>query len=289
MNYKVDNAIIMAAGYSSRFAPLSYEKPKALMTVRGEVLIERQIRQLQEAGIEDIILVVGYKKEAFEYLAGKYGVKIIENTEYTVRNNNSTINAVKQYLNNTYICSSDNYFMENPFETEVEEAYYAAVYAPEETKEWCMTTDNDDWITNVQIGGFGQWYMLGHVFWTEEFSKKFVEILEQVYDQPETSDMLWEKIYLQHIDELKLKIRKYPDEYIFEFDSLDELRMFDDSYKTNSGSLIMQDVAEQLGCSESEISECEPWRDETGDVIGFGFLFMERRYYYDYEGKRIIE
>ena len=41
----------MAAGTSSRFAPLSYETHKSLLTVRGEVLIERQIRQLQEAGV----------------------------------------------------------------------------------------------------------------------------------------------------------------------------------------------------------------------------------------------
>ena len=53
---KVDNAIIMAAGTSSRFAPLSYEKPKALIEVRGEVLIERQIRQLREAGIEEVVV-----------------------------------------------------------------------------------------------------------------------------------------------------------------------------------------------------------------------------------------
>ena len=41
----VDNAVIMAAGTSSRFAPLSYERHKGLTEVRGEVLIERQIRQ----------------------------------------------------------------------------------------------------------------------------------------------------------------------------------------------------------------------------------------------------
>ena len=35
--YKVDNAVIMAAGTSSRFAPLSYETHKSLLTVRGEV------------------------------------------------------------------------------------------------------------------------------------------------------------------------------------------------------------------------------------------------------------
>ena len=36
---KVDNAIIMAAGTSSRFAPLSYESHKAMTVVRGEVLV----------------------------------------------------------------------------------------------------------------------------------------------------------------------------------------------------------------------------------------------------------
>ena len=43
--YRVENAIIMAAGFSSRFAPLSYETPKGLLNVRGEIMIERQIRQ----------------------------------------------------------------------------------------------------------------------------------------------------------------------------------------------------------------------------------------------------
>ena len=45
MAYKVDNAVIMAAGTASRFAPLSFERPKALIEVKGEVLIERQIRR----------------------------------------------------------------------------------------------------------------------------------------------------------------------------------------------------------------------------------------------------
>lgn len=76
---KVDNAIIMAAGTASRFAPLSYEHPKALIEVRGEVLIERQIRQLHEAGIKKIVVVTGYKAEQFEYLKSKYDVKLIYN------------------------------------------------------------------------------------------------------------------------------------------------------------------------------------------------------------------
>ena len=69
--YRVQNAVIMAAGMSSRFAPLSYEVPKGLLKVKGERLIEREIEQLQEAGIEDITVIVGYLQEKMFYLAEK--------------------------------------------------------------------------------------------------------------------------------------------------------------------------------------------------------------------------
>ena len=50
MKYKVDNAVIMAAGTSSRFAPLSYEKPKALIEVRGEILHGKTIKTAEGSG-----------------------------------------------------------------------------------------------------------------------------------------------------------------------------------------------------------------------------------------------
>ena len=59
------NAIILAAGKSNRFAPFTYEKPKGLFRVKGEILVERQIEQLREAGVENICIVVGYMKEKF--------------------------------------------------------------------------------------------------------------------------------------------------------------------------------------------------------------------------------
>ena len=130
---KVYNAIIMAAGTSSRFAPLSYEKPKALIEVKGEILIERQIRQLRNAGINEVIVVTGYKAEQFEYLKDKYGVVLVHNPDYLTRNNNSSIYVAREYIKNSYICSSDNYFNTNPFENEVDESYYSAVFAEGKT------------------------------------------------------------------------------------------------------------------------------------------------------------
>lgn len=37
--YKVLNAIILAAGMSSRFIPVSYEIPKGLISVKGDIMI----------------------------------------------------------------------------------------------------------------------------------------------------------------------------------------------------------------------------------------------------------
>ncbi len=283
--HKVDNAVIMAAGTASRFAPLSYETHKALITVKGEVLIERQIRQLKEAGVPKIYIVTGYKSEQFEYLKEKFGVHLVHNSEYLVRNNNSSIYAVKDILKNTYICSSDNYFSENPFESEVEDCYYAAVYSVGETKEWCMEYKEDGTIRKVEIGGKNAWFMLGHTFWDENFSKKFVEILENEYNKPETADLLWESIYINHIDELKMKIRKYSDDVIFEFDTLDELREFDKTYVDNTRSQLLKAAAGELGCRESEITEVLSYKDENNAAAGFMFTFNNQKYKYSYEEK----
>ncbi|MBQ7969253.1 MAG: NTP transferase domain-containing protein [Clostridia bacterium] len=281
--YKVDNAVIMAAGTASRFAPLSYEKPKALIEVKGEILLERQIKQLQSAGIDEIIIVVGYKKEQFMYLKEKYGVIIVENKDYLTRNNNSTINAVREYLGNTYICSSDNYFTNNPFESEVDEAYYAAVYAEGQTKEWCMTEDENGYINSVNIGGENAWYMLGHTFWTRDFSKKFLEILDRIYDLPETADLLWEAIYMKHLDELKMKIRKYGSDFIFEFDTLDELREFDTSYIDDTRSEILKNIAKVLACSEKDITDVKSFKDADNSAAGIVFNADGIQYRYNYQ------
>ena len=287
MSYTVDNAVIMAAGLSSRFAPLSFERPKALINVKGEVLIERQIRQLREAGIRDIIVVVGYKKEAFQYLKEKMGVTLVENPDYETRNNNSTIKRAERFLGNSYICSSDNYFTENPFERKVEEAYYSAEYAEGKTKEWCLTTDEKDWITDVAVGGYNQWYMMGHAFWSKEFSDRFLHILNSVYERPETAGMLWETIYANHIELLKLKIRKYPPHYIYEFDSLDDLREFDSRYMRHTGSHFIRKACEYLGCTEDRIRNCMPWQTRDGETIGFLFEYSGNTYRCCYSNGKI--
>lgn len=286
--YKVDNAIIMAAGTSSRFAPLSFEKPKALIEVKGEILIERQIRQIKEAGINEIIVVTGYKAEQFNYLKEKFGVILIHNPDYLTRNNNSTIHVVSDYLKNSFICSSDNYFISNPFKKEVDESYYASIYIEGQTNEWCIN-EEDGWIKDVIVGGKDSWIMLGHVFWSQSFSETFLSILEKEYNMPETADKLWESIYIEHINELPMKIKKYRNDIIFEFDTLDELREFDPTYNSNTRSKIIKRIVLDLRCKEDEVHKVIAFKDKNNSAVGFTFNVAEKKYKYYYETEKMEE
>lgn len=109
------NAIILAAGFGMRMVPINMETPKALLEVKGERLIERLIKQLNEVGIEEIYVVVGFMKENFEYLIDEFGVKLIVNSEYAAKNNLYSLYLASKYLSNSYILPCDLWCAENPF------------------------------------------------------------------------------------------------------------------------------------------------------------------------------
>ena len=109
------NAIILAAGIGLRMAPINLDTPKAFLEVNGEPLIERLIKQLKDAGVNHIYIVVGFKKESFDYLIDKYGVELIVNRDYATKNNLHSLNLAAAHLSNCYIVPSDLWCDKNPF------------------------------------------------------------------------------------------------------------------------------------------------------------------------------
>lgn len=277
------NAIIMAAGTSSRFVPLSVERPKGLVEVKGEILIERQIRQLKEAGVTDITLVVGYKAEMFAYLRDKYAVDIVYNEDFARYNNTSSLIRVIEKLDNTFICSSDNYFPENVFTRESVDSYYSALYAEGKTNEYCLITDAEGQITDVKVGGHDSWYMVGHVFFNHEFSEKFRKLMIKEYCNKTTKQGYWEDLYIRYIDQLpKMKINRYQEGDIQEFDSLDELRMFDESYKNDTRSSIVKQICKQLEVEEACVHAFRNIKHK-GNYLQFQFKVYDDVYEYNAE------
>ena len=64
-------AIIVAAGHDKRLEPLNENLPKCMLDVKGKTIIERQIENIRDCGINDIIVVKGYKQEIINILSGR--------------------------------------------------------------------------------------------------------------------------------------------------------------------------------------------------------------------------
>lgn len=257
--YRVHHAVILAAGASTRFAPLSFERPKGLFKVRGEVLIERLIRQLRAAGIEDICVVVGHMKERFYYLEDRFGVTLVENPEYLHRNNNGSVSIARDYLQSSYICSSDQYLKDNYFNAFEFASYCTAIYYEKTNGEQALKINARDRIIGLESSSMQDaWCVQGPVYLDGDTAEKYLAILDCEYNEPETAGKLWERILLEHAQELDLIARKVKLNEVFEFDYLDDLLSFDTDFLENVDSEILDNICSTLGCMRSDIKHVEP-------------------------------
>jgi len=73
-------AVILAAGKGKRLRPITATRPKPLIPIAGKPLMEHSILGLIDAGIDELLLVVGYKEEMIKaYFRGdkeKFDIKI---------------------------------------------------------------------------------------------------------------------------------------------------------------------------------------------------------------------
>lgn len=269
--YKVDNAVILAAGASTRFVPLSLERPKGLYEVRGERLIERQIEQLREAGIEDITLVLGYKKEMFFYLREKYGVKFIFNDLYNVKNNIESIYVARNELKNTYICNSDNYFVENPFNKYEFESFYAGMKSSSPTNEMYVKFDDTGKIVSMCKGLSEGYIVFGQSFWKRDFGKRFIEIVDETKDVGVYDNLFWEWLVRDHLADMPpFYFKEYSVNSVYEFDYFDDLRKFDRKYVKDTESKIIANIKSVFSCEDSDIFN---FRNISEGMTNTSFIF----------------
>lgn len=259
-SFRVKHAVILAAGLSTRFAPLSFEKPKALFKVRGEVLIERLIRQLHSSGIEDVRVVVGHMKEQFYYLEDEFGIQLIENPDYLGRNNHASLRiALDNIDDGVYVCSSDQYYTDMPFVGYEQESFISVV-------DYCA--DSDDRPVRLgarnRITGYDSnmdnpsWFLLGPAFLSTETVRRYKDVLEREYNLPGTAGKLWEQIAVEHAKDLDLYARKLSSGYVHEFDYLDDLCAFDTDFIENVDSKILDNICSTLSCARGDITHVEP-------------------------------
>ena len=61
---KIDSAVILAAGRGTRMRELTAELPKPMIEVRGKPVLQHIVEGLRDAGVREVLLVVGYRADA---------------------------------------------------------------------------------------------------------------------------------------------------------------------------------------------------------------------------------
>lgn len=108
-------AVILAAGMGTRLKAITYKKPKALIEVVGKPIINYQIDNLLNNGIEDIIICVGYRSiDLIEHCKINYpkvNFEFIENKNYSETNNMYSLYLAAKHLNNdVFVMNADVVF-----------------------------------------------------------------------------------------------------------------------------------------------------------------------------------
>ncbi len=231
---RVARAIIVAAGRGTRMYPVTCKTPKPLVRVGGVRMIDTIIRGLEENGISEIHIVVGYLKEQFEALTEEYpGVSLIENPYYAECNNISSLYAAREYLEDVMILDGDQVIRcPKVLSPEFERSGYQAVWTDTHTDEWLLTVRGGLVASCSRTGGAGGWQLFSVSRWDKEDGRRLRKHLEAEFEERRNRQIYWDDIALfRYPQEYRLGIFPMEPGDILEVDSLEELAQLDSSYQ----------------------------------------------------------
>lgn len=267
------NAIILAAGPGIRMIPINMDVPKAFLEIGGEPLIERLIRQLHEAGIQEIYVVVGYQKEEFESLMDDYNVQLIVNPDYATKNNLYSLKLAASHLANSYIVPCDIWCAENPFRTK-------------ELYSWYMISDQMDDTSMVRVNRKGELVripeghngsaMIGIAYLLEEDALPLRKRIHALNQKPQNHHLFWEAALLEG-EKMTIKARLVSASQVTEINTYEQLRSLDhDSQQLKSDKINI--IAQALGVHT----------DQVVDITVLKKGMTNRSFLFSCQGKRYI-
>lgn len=235
---EVSIALLMAAGMGTRIRPLSAETPKPLIPVLGVPMIESIVQAVRSAGIEEIIITVGYMKEKYYYLAEKYeGITFVENTEYREKNTISSFYAAMDFIENkNCFVSESDLFVRNPkiLTNNIDKSRYLIRKVQPQDYEWGFEFNKQGEIQRIvrpQQGVFLDHHMYGMAYWTKEDVNKLIEATRKAYLMPGHQNLAYDEVANKIFDQINVGVDCVEDDQLYEIDSVSDLVRVDSSYE----------------------------------------------------------
>lgn len=229
--YRVKRAVFLAAGSGNRLLPITQDTPKPMILVNGKSMIETLLDAVVDAGIEEIIIVIGYLGEQFKKLLDKYpNIKFVESDKFNQENNISSAYLVKDKLENSYVLESDLILYNKDIIKKYEyHSNFLGKYV-EKTNDWCFET-KDGIITKQNTQGNNCYHMYGISYYNSEDGKKLSRDIEKVYNENGGKQKYWEQVPMDICkNNYKIHIRECKQEDIIEIDTFNELKEIDKTY-----------------------------------------------------------
>ncbi len=226
--------IILAAGLGRRMRGATGGLPKSLMSVKGTPLIERNIERMLEADFERVVVVTGYRADAFAYLPEKFGgiVELAYNPLFETSNTVSSLYTVKDMLDrDSYITTADLFLAGNPYLKYCDDKCFYLL-RPEHQymkPDWIAELDDNGRFLSVDTRGLSGYSYTGISHWTADGSRYIRGLLNAVdLGDSVQAKQYWDELLLTRFGEFDLRsmILRSDDE-IYEFDDLGDIEAFE--------------------------------------------------------------
>ena len=203
-----NRAIILAAGQGKRLLPLTEDRPKCLIELSGKTLLAWQLERLQAAGVEEAVIVTGFRADQVEAEVARLGlsmpVRLAFNPFYTVSDNTASCWIVRAEFDRDVLILNGDTLFETAIAERLIGAPDAEITLAIDRKE---TYDSDDMKVHTDgtrlcaIGKSIEVYdaeSIGFLRFSKAGAAKFAAGVEQVLSHPEGL----RRWYLSVIDEL---------------------------------------------------------------------------------------
>ncbi|GIM45665.1 nucleotidyltransferase [Collibacillus ludicampi] len=224
-------AVILCAGRGTRLGSLTADRPKCLLEIGGQTLLEKAIRQFYNNGVQRFVLVVGYQwekiREKITNLSGEF--VLVQNQNYRTTNTLVSLWHAKEYMSKGFwLLNGDVMFDEEILSRfDFGGSKIGVVPGRCEEEEVKVIINNEGVVVQLSkiaspdkaLGEF-----IGLAYFDEKFSRKLIECLEWWMKRENVNSQYFEAAVECAMKEIPLHIADLSGLSCIEIDTIEDYR-----------------------------------------------------------------